>query len=69
MKMRGPRKGEDLISRAALYRIEAEALRERACAVHDTLIRDQYLDIAARWSLVAAHLEIEAVAKTYTTLL
>jgi len=65
------RKDEELIGRAATYRIEADALRERAMAVRDALIRDQYLGMAERWSTIAAHLEVEAMVKllAQTTLL
>jgi len=56
-------KSEELVSRAANFRIEAVALRERARATADDLIRDEYLGLANHWSLCAAHLEAEAIVK------
>lgn len=47
------------VSRAATFRIEADALRERAHASGENLIKDQYLALAERWSMLAAHLEAE----------
>lgn len=56
-------KSEELVSRAANFRIEADALRARALSAVDDLIRDEYLFLADRWSLCAAHLEAEAVVR------
>ena len=45
--------------RAATFRIEADALRERAFATDEHVVKDQYLALADRWSMLAAHLEAE----------
>lgn len=47
------------VGRAASFRIEADALRERAGAADENVIKDQYLALADRWSMLAAHLEAE----------
>lgn len=54
--------GADLVARAANFRIEADALRERAYASTERVIRDQYLALAERWSLFAAGLEAELMS-------
>lgn len=56
-------RSEDLASRAASFRIEADVLRGRAREAGDTTIRSEYLLLADRWSLCAAHLEAEAIVK------
>ncbi|MBV9992719.1 MAG: hypothetical protein JOZ72_15675 [Alphaproteobacteria bacterium] len=56
-------RSEDLVSRAAGFRIEADVLRGRAREAGDTMIRSEYLSLADRWSLCAAHLEAEAIVK------
>ncbi len=53
----------DLVGRAARFRLEADALRERAGATDETLIRDQYLALAERWSAFASFLEGEGFAR------
>jgi hypothetical protein len=60
-----PAKSAELVSRAAGFRIEADALRARARDIADDLIRDEYLSLAGRWSLCAAHLEAEAAVKLF----
>ncbi len=52
----------DLVGRAALFRIEADMLRERACMTDEPVVREQYLALAERWSMFAAGLEAEAFA-------
>ena len=47
------------IGRAATFRIEADALRERAQASDENLVKNEYLALADRWSMLAAHLEAE----------
>jgi hypothetical protein len=47
------------VGRAATFRIEAEALRDRAHASGEDVIKNQYLALADRWSTLAAHLEAE----------
>ncbi len=47
------------MSRAALFRLEADALRARAHALDDTLIRGQYFKLADHWSMLAAGLELQ----------
>jgi hypothetical protein len=49
----------DPISRAALFRLEADALRQRACATDETVIRDQYFKLADHWSMLAVGLEVQ----------
>jgi hypothetical protein len=49
----------DPISRAALFRLEADALRQRACTTDETVIRDQYFKLAVHWSMLAAGLEAQ----------
>jgi hypothetical protein len=58
---------EDLVSRAAGFRMEASVLRARAEASEEPVIRDQYLVLADRWSNVATSLE--AALFDQTTLL
>lgn len=58
-----------VLGRAATFRGEAEALRQRACASGESVIRDQYLMLADRWSMLAASLEGAFFAKDQTTLL
>ena len=47
----------DALARAAALRIEAELLRGRARETELELVRSGYLDLAARWTAIAAHLE------------
>ena len=53
----------DLVSRAASFRIEADALRERARQSNERVIRDEYLALARRWSTMAAGLEAELMLR------
>ena len=50
-----------LVGRAANFRIEADMLRERAGVTEEPLMREQYLALAERWSVLAAGLEAEAL--------
>jgi hypothetical protein len=50
------------VSRAASFRSESDMLRRRASAVHEDAIRDQYLALADRFSMLAASLEVQAIA-------
>jgi hypothetical protein len=50
---------EDLIGRAASFRIEAQWLRTRAAGADESVIREQYLALADRWAMLAASLEAE----------
>jgi hypothetical protein len=50
-----------LVGRAATFRIEAEALRARAHATDEPVIRDHYLALAQRWSTLATGLEAETL--------
>jgi hypothetical protein len=52
----------DAVSRAASFRSESDMLRRRASAVHEDAIRDQYLALADRFSMLAASLEVQAIA-------
>jgi len=45
---------------AAAYRLEACVLEARARATPEATIRDEYLALARRWSLIAASLDVEA---------
>jgi hypothetical protein len=54
---------ENLFGRAAQFRIEADALRKRAAAMDEDVIRDQYLLLADRWAMLAAGLEAEQLAR------
>jgi len=47
----------DLLGRAALLRLEAGVLRERANSTNEIVVRDQYLKLADRWAMLAAALE------------
>ena len=58
-------RSDDLVSRAANFRIEADILRDRAQEAGDNTIRKEYLSLADRWSLCAAHLEAEAIVKLH----
>ena len=49
-----------LAAAAAAYRLEACVLEARARATPEATIRDEYLALARRWSLVAASLDVEA---------
>jgi hypothetical protein len=51
--------GLGLAARAATFRLEADTLRRRAAETNEDAIRDQYLALAQRWSIFAAHLEAE----------
>jgi hypothetical protein len=53
----------DLVGRAANFRLEADALRERASASTERVIRDQYLALAERWASFAAGLEAELMSR------
>lgn len=53
----------EIVSRAANFRIEADALRERARAITERVIRDEYLALAQRWSMLAASLEYELMCR------
>jgi hypothetical protein len=50
-----------IVARATSFRIEADALRARAYAADDDVIRKEYLSLAERWSTFAAGLEAEAL--------
>jgi hypothetical protein len=52
-----------LVSRAAAFRIEADFLRERARQSKERVIRDEYLALAQRWSMLAAGLEYELMCQ------
>jgi len=52
-----PDRNGDLLARAAFFRLEAEALRQRARASDEMVVRDQYFKLADRWSVLAAGLE------------
>ena len=52
----------DAVSRAASFRAESDMLRRRASAVREDAIRDQYLALADRFSVLAASLEVQAIA-------
>jgi len=54
----------DAIGRAAAFRIEAEALRERARRTDEAVVRDQYLALADRWSVFASSLEAELMNRS-----
>ena len=54
----------DAIGRAAAFRLEAEALRERARRTNETVVRDQYLALADRWSVFASSLEAELMNRS-----
>jgi len=54
----------DAIGRAAAFRLEAEALRERARRTDETVVRDQYLALADRWSVFASSLEAELMNRS-----
>ena len=55
--------GADLLARAALFRLEAETLRERASAIGEPVIRNQYFQLADRWLMLAAGLEAETFTR------
>ena len=42
----------DAIGRAAGFRLEAETLRERARATDEAVVREHYLALADRWTIV-----------------
>ena len=54
---------DNLLSRAALFRLEADALRLRARAMDETIICDQYFKLADRWSMLAAGLELQVLVQ------
>lgn len=47
----------DLLGRAALFRHEAEVLRERARETGEMVVGDQYFKLAERWVIFAVALE------------
>ncbi|HVU21675.1 MAG TPA: hypothetical protein VHE09_13170 [Rhizomicrobium sp.] len=51
-----------LVSRAATLRIEADFLHERARSCSEAVIREQYLTLAQRWSMLAASLDYELMS-------
>ena len=53
----------DAVSRAASLRSESDMLRRRASVVREDAIRDQYLALADRFSMLAASLEVRAIAE------
>lgn len=53
----------DLASRAALFRLEADALRQRAGATNETVVRAQYFKLADHWTMLAAGLELQLLAQ------
>jgi hypothetical protein len=54
---------QDLLARAALFRVEADSIRERASAIGEPVIRNQYFQLADRWLMLAAGLEAELFAQ------
>jgi hypothetical protein len=54
-----------IVARATSFRIEADALRARAYAADEEVIRKEYLSLAERWSSVAAGLETEALDRAF----
>lgn len=53
----------DLASRAALFRLEADVLRQRARATDETVIRARYSKLADHWTMLAAGLELQLLAQ------
>ncbi len=53
----------DAVSRAASFRSESDMLRRRAGGVNEDAIRDQYLALADHFSMLAASLEVQAMAQ------
>jgi len=51
---------DDLVVRAALLREEAAMLAARAGRARDQVIRSAYNDLASRWLMFAAQMELEA---------
>jgi len=51
---------DDLVVRAALFREEAAMLAARAGRARDRVIRSAYNDLASRWLMFAAQLELDA---------
>jgi len=51
----------DAVSRAASLRSESDMLRRRASTMREDTIRDQYLALAERFSMLAASLEAQAM--------
>ncbi|HUJ46493.1 MAG TPA: hypothetical protein VLV55_05120 [Rhizomicrobium sp.] len=51
---------DDLVVRAALFREEAAMLAARASRARDQIVRSAYSDLASRWLMFAAQLELEA---------
>ena len=54
----------DTLSRAAVFRIEADVLRERARVTDEAAIREQYLALADRWTMFASSLEAELMNRS-----
>jgi hypothetical protein len=61
--MRDGEEVNDAVSRAASFRGESDMLRRRARAGREDVIRDQYLALADRFSMLAASLEVQAMAE------
>jgi hypothetical protein len=53
----------DAVSCAASFRSESDMLRRRASVVREDAIRDQYLALADRFTMIAASLEVQAMAE------
>lgn len=53
----------DLLSRAAFFRLEADALRQRAQVTDEMVVRDQYFKLADRWTTLAAGLEADLLTQ------
>ena len=56
-------KCEDLISRAASLRLEAEFLRSRAAAADEEVVREAYRRLAERWLVLAASLDLQVISE------
>ena len=56
----------DAVSRAAHFRMEAQMLRERACATSEPLIQKRYLELAECWAAYAAGLETALLTQLYS---
>lgn len=54
---------DDLVVRAALFREEAAMLAARAGRARDCVIRSAYSDLANRWLMFAAQIELEAAER------
>jgi hypothetical protein len=53
----------DFIRQAAVLRMEAQFLRDRARAMDAGIVQDAYFQIADRWMQLAAGLEMEALGR------